>query len=222
MKQLSETLAKQNQRLALDGIVAEPRDRRRNSFHQRQRRVAAALRFAARFGDWHHARAARRNAGQKRRQSGEKRRGLRSAEARHRRAWDARRDHAGDVSTCIRCRRNRAQFRAWLATLAKRNVSSSRFRIPSSLTLRCKFASSSRSQPQIDVLFEATEAGCAAQAEQLKKHSRPCDGDRIWTCRVERAARTVLGSDCEVLQASAVAKISVLPTQIAEAYEADR
>jgi glycolate oxidase FAD binding subunit len=73
--------------------------------------------------------------------------------------------------------------------------------------------------PQIDVLFEATEAGCAAQAEQLKTILAPAtviDSDAtVWT------ARQKLYSDASATSATAaLAKISVLPTQIAEVYEA--
>jgi glycolate oxidase FAD binding subunit len=83
--------------------------------------------------------------------------------------------------------------------------------------LQIRFAESS--QPQIDVLFEATEAGCAAQAEQLKSILVPATviehGTAVWNARQELYSEAI-----EKSEASAVAKISVLPTQIAEAYEA--
>ncbi len=83
--------------------------------------------------------------------------------------------------------------------------------------LQIRFAESS--QPQIDVLFEATEAGCAAQAEQLRNILVACDGDRTGTA-VWKARQELYSEAIEKSEASAVAKISVLPTQIAEAYEA--
>jgi glycolate dehydrogenase FAD-binding subunit len=83
--------------------------------------------------------------------------------------------------------------------------------------LQIRFAESTR--PQIDVLFEATEAGCAAQAEQLKSILTPAtvidSGPAAWNARQELHSEAI-----ETSEASALAKISVLPTQIAEAYEA--
>ncbi len=74
-------------------------------------------------------------------------------------------------------------------------------------------------QPQVDVLVEATEAGCAAQVEQLKKLVVPVNvidsGPAIWKARQELYSEATANSD-----ASALAKMSVNPTQIAEAYEA--
>jgi len=73
-------------------------------------------------------------------------------------------------------------------------------------------------QPQIDVLFEATEAGCAAQAEQLKTILAPAtvieSGPAVWKARQELYSEATVNSND-----SALAKISVLPTQIAEAHE---
>ena len=74
-------------------------------------------------------------------------------------------------------------------------------------------------QPQIDVLFEATEAGCAAQAERLKQllaRARSIEsGPATWN------ARQILYSEAtENCEGSAIAKVSVLPTQIAETCEA--
>jgi glycolate oxidase FAD binding subunit len=74
-------------------------------------------------------------------------------------------------------------------------------------------------QPQVDVLFEATEAGCAAQAEQLKAVVSPAtvieSGPAVWKGRQELYSEAAANSG-----ASALAKISVLPIQISEAYEA--
>jgi glycolate oxidase FAD binding subunit len=74
-------------------------------------------------------------------------------------------------------------------------------------------------QPQVDVLFEATEAGCAAQAEQLKQILAPAaaieSGPAVWKARQELYSEAIAYSE-----SSALSKISVLPTQIAEAYEA--
>jgi glycolate oxidase FAD binding subunit len=94
-------------------------------------------------------------------------------------------------------------------------------------------------QPQIDVLFEATEAGCAAQAEQLKNILAPAtvidSGPAVWKARQElySEATTNLAemgrsgaapvhdlAGTSTQTTSALAKISVLPTQIAETYEA--
>jgi glycolate dehydrogenase FAD-binding subunit len=72
--------------------------------------------------------------------------------------------------------------------------------------------------PQINVLFEATEAGCAAQAEQLEKLLPPGKivdaGPGVWNARQQlySAADTLRGSN-------AVVKVSLLSTQIAEFYE---
>src|SRR3984957_6252367 len=73
-------------------------------------------------------------------------------------------------------------------------------------------------QPQIDVLFEATQAGLTAQIEQLKSILAPSaivdPGPAVWNARQElySAAKNNAGT-------SALAKISVLPTQVADAYE---
>jgi glycolate dehydrogenase FAD-binding subunit len=74
-------------------------------------------------------------------------------------------------------------------------------------------------QPQIDVLFEATEAGCAAQVARLKQllsSARLIESvPACWN------ARQVLYSETtENSAASAVTKVSVLPTQTAETCEA--
>jgi glycolate oxidase FAD binding subunit len=73
-------------------------------------------------------------------------------------------------------------------------------------------------QPQIDVLFEATEAGCAAQAEQLENilgSAKAIDsGLVVWNARQELYSEATANS-----ATSALAKISVLPSQIAEAHE---
>jgi glycolate oxidase FAD binding subunit len=90
-------------------------------------------------------------------------------------------------------------------------------------------------QPQVDVLFEATEAGCAAQAEQLKQIFAPANvvesEPSVWEAR-QRLYSERGGNLAEMGRSnaaplhnpadsagSAIAKISVLPTQIAEAYE---
>jgi glycolate oxidase FAD binding subunit len=74
-------------------------------------------------------------------------------------------------------------------------------------------------QPQIDVLFEATQAGLTAQIEQLKTILAPSavidPGPAVWNARQELYSATK-----DKASNSALAKISVLPAQIAEAYEA--
>jgi glycolate oxidase FAD binding subunit len=91
-------------------------------------------------------------------------------------------------------------------------------------------------QPQIDVLFEATEAGCAAQIEQMKRILAPASviesGPAVWKARQElyseatshlsdmgRSSAARVHDPAETAGA-ALARISVLPTQIAETYEA--
>jgi glycolate oxidase FAD binding subunit len=91
-------------------------------------------------------------------------------------------------------------------------------------------------QPQIDVLFEATEAGCAAQIEQMKRILAPASviesGPAVWKARQElyseatshlsdmgRSSAAHVHDPAETAGA-ALARISVLPTQIAETYEA--
>src|SRR5271156_788583 len=73
-------------------------------------------------------------------------------------------------------------------------------------------------QPQIDVLFEATQAGLTAQVEQLKLILAPSavidPGPAVWNARQELYSAA---KDNE--SGSALAKISVLPSQIAEAFE---
>ncbi len=108
--------------------------------------------------------------------------------------------------------------------------------------LQIRFGEST--QPKIDVLFEATEAGCAAQAEQVKAILAAAtgidSGSEVWASRQdiymdEVRNRADMGrSDAAPLHdlaatskpagasssdSFAVAKVSVLPTQIAEAYE---
>ncbi len=74
-------------------------------------------------------------------------------------------------------------------------------------------------QPQLDVLFEATQAGLAAQVEQLRSILAPSavidPGPAVWNARQE-----LYSAATEDKATSALAKISILPTQIAEAFEA--
>ena len=101
--------------------------------------------------------------------------------------------------------------------------------------LQIRFGEST--QPHIDVLFEATEAGCTAQAEQLRTILEPAtvmdSGPEVWKARQEiydgvvnlaemgRSSAAPLhdpaGTSISIL--AAVAKISVLPSQIADAYD---
>jgi glycolate oxidase FAD binding subunit len=72
--------------------------------------------------------------------------------------------------------------------------------------------------PQIDVLFEATQAGLTAQVEQLKAILAPSatvdSGPPVWNARQELfSAAKDNGSG------AALTKISMLPAQIAEAFE---
>jgi glycolate oxidase FAD binding subunit len=73
-------------------------------------------------------------------------------------------------------------------------------------------------QPQIDVLFEATQAGLTAQVEQLKLILAPSavidPGPAVWNARQELYSAA---KDNE--SGSTLAKISVLPARIAEAFE---
>jgi glycolate oxidase FAD binding subunit len=73
-------------------------------------------------------------------------------------------------------------------------------------------------QPQIDVLFEATEAGLTAQTEQLKSILAPAPltdpGPIVWKARQE-----LYGAAKRADSNSAVAKISILPAQIADAIQ---
>jgi glycolate oxidase FAD binding subunit len=74
-------------------------------------------------------------------------------------------------------------------------------------------------QPQVDVLFEATEAGLAAQAVQLKSLVAPAPTTEaeppVWNARQELySAARHQESPC------AIAKLSVLPSQIAQTAEA--
>jgi glycolate oxidase FAD binding subunit len=72
--------------------------------------------------------------------------------------------------------------------------------------------------PQIDVLFEATQAGLTAQIDQLKSILAPLavidPGPVVWNARQELYSAA---KDNE--PNSALVKISVLPAQIAEAFE---
>jgi glycolate oxidase FAD binding subunit len=73
--------------------------------------------------------------------------------------------------------------------------------------------------PQIDVLFEATQAGLAAQIEQLKSILAPAavidPGPAMWNARQE-----LYSAAADNAATSALAKISILPAQLAEAYDA--
>jgi glycolate oxidase FAD binding subunit len=74
-------------------------------------------------------------------------------------------------------------------------------------------------QPQLDILFEATEAGITAQAAQLKSLVAPApitEADPpVWNARQELySAASRQESPC------AIARISVLPSQIAQTAEA--
>jgi glycolate oxidase FAD binding subunit len=76
-----------------------------------------------------------------------------------------------------------------------------------------------RAQPQIDILFEATEAGLSTQAAKLKSLVSPApvtEADPpVWNARQELySAATRQESPC------AIAKISTLPSQIAQTAEA--
>jgi glycolate oxidase FAD binding subunit len=72
-----------------------------------------------------------------------------------------------------------------------------------------------RASPQIDVLFEATGAGLAAQIEQLRSIVAPATltdpGAAVWRSRQE-----LFGDAHSSKPLSPVAKISVLPARIAE------
>jgi glycolate dehydrogenase FAD-binding subunit len=73
-------------------------------------------------------------------------------------------------------------------------------------------------QPQVDVLFEATEAGCAAQAEQLKTILGSAtvieSGPSTWNARQDLYSQATANPDTALL-----AKLSILPIEIAEAYD---
>jgi glycolate oxidase FAD binding subunit len=74
-------------------------------------------------------------------------------------------------------------------------------------------------QPQIDVLFEATEAGCTAQVGQLKDILSPAtvieSGPAVWKARQELYSEATANPTT-----AAVARFSVLPSFIARIYEA--
>jgi glycolate oxidase FAD binding subunit len=84
--------------------------------------------------------------------------------------------------------------------------------------LQVRFAESM--QAQIDVLFEATEAGCAAQTEQLKKilaatgATAIASTSDVWNGRQELYSQAIANRD-----SAALVKLSVVPTQIAEICE---
>ncbi|HUE42986.1 MAG TPA: FAD-binding oxidoreductase [Candidatus Sulfotelmatobacter sp.] len=82
--------------------------------------------------------------------------------------------------------------------------------------LQIRFVEST--QPQIDLLFEATDAGCAAQAEQLKAILASAtvieSGPSTWNARQDLYLEETANPDAALL-----AKLSVLPVQIAGAYE---
>jgi glycolate oxidase FAD binding subunit len=82
--------------------------------------------------------------------------------------------------------------------------------------LQARFAGDA--PPQIDVLFEATEAGLTAQTEQLKSILAPTPltdpGPIVWKARQELHGAGKRGDSN-----SAVAKISILPAQIADAIQ---
>jgi glycolate oxidase FAD binding subunit len=73
-------------------------------------------------------------------------------------------------------------------------------------------------QPQLDVLFEATDAGCAAQAEQLKSlltHAEFIEpGSAVWNARQELYSAAIANPEN-----SLIAKVSVLPAKLSSIYE---
>jgi glycolate oxidase FAD binding subunit len=73
-------------------------------------------------------------------------------------------------------------------------------------------------QPQIDVLFEATEAGCAAQAEQLNtilgSTTVIASDASTWNARQDLYSEATANPSAALL-----AKISILPMEIAGAYD---
>jgi len=84
----------------------------------------------------------------------------------------------------------------------------------SALQIRC----GGNAQPQVDVLFEATQAGLAAQAAQLKSLA----GNKHFDDSISGAwnARQELYSAAKLLGArTAIAKFSTLPAQIANTME---
>jgi glycolate oxidase FAD binding subunit len=73
-------------------------------------------------------------------------------------------------------------------------------------------------QPQIDVLFEATDAGCAAQVAQLKALLAPAEftepGSAVWNARQELYSEAIANpASC------ALAKMSSLPANLSNMYE---
>jgi glycolate oxidase FAD binding subunit len=73
-------------------------------------------------------------------------------------------------------------------------------------------------QPQLDVLFEATEAGCSAQVDQLKSLLEPTA--IVDSAPAVRSARQDLYSEGRrSITNAAVARLSILPVQIAETHD---
>ena len=71
-------------------------------------------------------------------------------------------------------------------------------------------------QPRVDVLFEGTEAGLAAQVEQVKSMmgSTITDaGKNVWSARRELCSAEKGNTEF------AVAKVAALPTQMADTFE---
>ena len=73
-------------------------------------------------------------------------------------------------------------------------------------------------QPQLDVLFEATEAGCSAQVDQLKSLLAPTaivdSGPAVWNARQD-----LYSEGRRSITNAAVARLSILPVQIAETHD---
>src|SRR6266849_2147423 len=85
----------------------------------------------------------------------------------------------------------------------------------SALQIRC----GGKAQPRVDVLFEATQAGLAAQTEQLKSIARNIifldSNSEVWNARQGLySAVKADGANC------AIAKFSTLPAQISDTVEA--
>jgi glycolate oxidase FAD binding subunit len=85
----------------------------------------------------------------------------------------------------------------------------------------------SGSQPEVDIRFDGTEAGLAAQSETLRKLAEPATekgeaGDSVWQAR-----QTLFGGAPEMqgshpVQLTAIAKFSVLPGSIGGACDSLR
>src|SRR5713226_6563104 len=85
----------------------------------------------------------------------------------------------------------------------------------SALQIRC----GGKAEPRVDVLFEATQAGLAAQTEQLKSIARNINfldsNSEVWNARQGLySAVKADGANC------AIAKFSTLPAQLANTIEA--